>query len=101
LHDTRRPRTEQCVRRDGDGVDDFDAAVAGSAVVLWGLQGGGGQHRVRRPRAHVLELGIETGVDLDRLIETAREAEKIVGHDLPGKLIQGTPLKSYRGKIAA
>jgi hydroxymethylglutaryl-CoA lyase len=48
-----------------------------------------------------LELGIETGVDLDRLIETAREAEKIVGHPLPGKLIQGSPLKSYRGRLAA
>ena len=39
------------------------------------------------------ELGVETGVDLDRLIDVAREAEKIVGHPLPGKVMRGgTPL---------
>ena len=29
------------------------------------------------------EMGIDTGVDLDALIEVARMAEEIVGHQLP------------------
>jgi hypothetical protein len=33
------------------------------------------------------EMGIDTGVDLDALIEVGRMAEAIVGHQLPGELI--------------
>ena len=33
------------------------------------------------------QLGIETGVDLERLVEAARFAERIVGHPLPSKLL--------------
>ncbi len=47
------------------------------------------------------ELGVETGIDLDKLILAANEAERIVGHPLPGKLIQGASLDSYRRKLAA
>jgi isopropylmalate/homocitrate/citramalate synthase len=32
------------------------------------------------------EVGIDTGVDLDALIEVGRMAEEIVGHQLPGEL---------------
>ena len=42
------------------------------------------------------ELGIETGVDLEALIECARLAESIVGHPLPGKLTRGGSLRSVR-----
>jgi hydroxymethylglutaryl-CoA lyase len=35
------------------------------------------------------ELGIETGIDLDAMIECAARAESIVGHPLPGKLTRG------------
>ena len=33
--------------------------------------------------------------------QAAQEAERIVGHPLPGKLIQGASLESYRRKLAA
>ena len=47
------------------------------------------------------ELGIETGVDLDRLIDAAQLAERVVGHALPGSIMRGGPLTRLRGRIAA
>ena len=84
------------------GVDDFDAAVGGLGGCPYGGFKGAAGNISSEDLVHMChELGIETGIDLDKLIEAAREAEKIVGHPLPGKLIQGTPLKAYRGKLAA
>jgi hydroxymethylglutaryl-CoA lyase len=33
-------------------------------------------------------MGIQTGLDLERLVEAARAAESIVGRTLPGKVHQ-------------
>ncbi|HEV7416106.1 MAG TPA: hydroxymethylglutaryl-CoA lyase, partial [Tianweitania sediminis] len=37
------------------------------------------------------ECGVETGVDLSRLIPTARRIETAVGHPLPGQLMKAGP----------
>ncbi len=42
------------------------------------------------------EMGIATGIDLDRLIAVARLAEEIVGHPLPGSVKSGGTLSTYR-----
>lgn len=44
------------------------------------------------------EMGIETGVDLDNLIEVGRMAEDIVGHQLPSELIHAGSLGAMRRK---
>jgi hydroxymethylglutaryl-CoA lyase len=46
------------------------------------------------------EMGIETGIDLDALIECARLAEDIVGHPLPGKVMHGGSLTKFRQATA-
>jgi hydroxymethylglutaryl-CoA lyase len=46
-------------------------------------------------------MGIETGIDLDALIECARMAEDIVGHNLPGKVMHGGSLSKYRAGAQA
>jgi isopropylmalate/homocitrate/citramalate synthase len=46
------------------------------------------------------EMGIDTGVDLDALIEAGRLAEKIVGHQLPSELIHAGSLDAFRRKAA-
>jgi hydroxymethylglutaryl-CoA lyase len=46
------------------------------------------------------EMGIETGVDLDALIEVGRMAEEIVGHVLPSELIHAGSLGAFR-RVAA
>jgi hydroxymethylglutaryl-CoA lyase len=47
------------------------------------------------------EMGISTGVDLERLIEVARLAEEIVGHPLPGAVMHGGGLARFRRPDAA
>ena len=42
------------------------------------------------------EMGVETGIDLDRLIDCALMAERIVGHPLPGKVMKGGSLTRFR-----
>ena len=45
------------------------------------------------------EMGIQTGIDLDKLIESALLAEQIVGHPLPGAVMKGGTLARLRQKI--
>jgi hydroxymethylglutaryl-CoA lyase len=40
-------------------------------------------------------MGIETGIDLDKLVEASRTAASFVGHELPSKY-----LKAHLGKLA-
>jgi hydroxymethylglutaryl-CoA lyase len=47
------------------------------------------------------EMGIDTGVDLRKLIETAILAEDIVGHPLPGSVKGGGNLATLREQIRA
>ena len=45
------------------------------------------------------EMGIDTGVDLDNLIEVGRMAEDIVGHQLPSELIHAGSLDAFRRRV--
>jgi hydroxymethylglutaryl-CoA lyase len=49
------------------------------------------------------EMGIETGVDLQKLIASAILAEEVVGHPLPGSVMRGGSLSSLRAaaRVAA
>ena len=47
------------------------------------------------------EMGIETGIDLEKLIECARLAEEVVGHPLPGSVMVGGSLSRLRQKLSA
>jgi len=47
------------------------------------------------------EMGVETGIDLDAMIEAGQLAERVVGHPLPGKLKSGGSLGTYRARAAA
>ena len=47
------------------------------------------------------EMGIESGVDLDKLIECALLAEDIVGHPLPGQIKIGGNLDRLRERAKA
>jgi hydroxymethylglutaryl-CoA lyase len=46
-------------------------------------------------------MGIDTGVDLDKLIAASILAEEIVGHPLPGSVKQGGSLSKYRAAARA
>ncbi len=42
------------------------------------------------------EMGIATGIDVEKLIAAAQLAEEIVGHPLPGSVMRGGTLGRYR-----
>ena len=82
------------------GIDQFDAAVAGlGGCPFAGHAGAAGNVCTEDLVFLCEEMGIETGIDLDRLIEAARLAEDIVGHPLPGSVKLGGSLHRLRDQV--
>ncbi len=97
LHDTRGMGLMNALAAMEMGVDDFDSAVAGLGGCPYaGFKDAPGNIATEDLVHLCQEIGVETGVDLERLLEVAREAETIVGHPLPGKVMRGGHLDSYR-----
>lgn len=79
------------------GVDSFDSSVAGlGGCPFAGHKGAAGNVCTEDLVFLCDELGISTGIDLERLIEAAQLAEKVVGHALPGSIMRGGPLQRLR-----
>ncbi|UCE31643.1 MAG: hydroxymethylglutaryl-CoA lyase [Burkholderiales bacterium] len=101
LHDTRGLGLANAFAAMEMGVDDFDSAVAGLGGCPYaGFKDAPGNIATEDLVHLCNEIGVETGVHLERLIEIAREAETIVGHPLPGKVMRGGYLDSYRRNAA-
>ena len=99
LHDTRGLGLANALAAMEMGVDDFDSAVAGLGGCPYaGFKDAPGNIATEDLVHLCNEIGVETGVDLERLLDVAREAEKIVRHPLPGKVMRGGHLDSYRQK---
>lgn len=104
LHDTRGLGGANVYAALSMGVSLFDASVAG----LGGCPFAG--HKARQSSGNVCtedmvflchELGIETGIDLEKLIEASRLAEDIIGRPLMGRVMHSGSLKAFRaGKPA-
>jgi hydroxymethylglutaryl-CoA lyase len=102
LHDTRGMGLMNAFAALEMGVDDFDSAVAGLGGCPYaGFKDAPGNIATEDLVHMCHELGIETGIDLEKLLDVAREAERIVGHPLPGKVMRGGHLDSYRRAAAA
>ena len=100
LHDTRGMGIANAYAGLEMGITQFDCRRRRSGrLSVRRAQGRRGQCLHRGPRVHVDEMGIETGIDLDKLIEVARLAEDIVGHPLPGSVKMGGSLKALREKM--
>jgi len=102
LHDTRGLGIANVCAGLEMGVRAFDSSVAG----LGGCPFAG---RAGRPAAGNVctedvaflcaEMGIATGIDLERLITAAELAERIVGHDLPGAVKRAGSLDALRAAL--
>jgi hydroxymethylglutaryl-CoA lyase len=102
LHDTRGTGLANAFAAMQLGVDQFDASCAGlGGCPFAGHKGAAGNICTEDLVFMAEEMGIATGVDLDRLIDCARLAEDIVGHPLPGKVMRGGSLSKYRQAQAA
>ncbi|MGB6535046.1 MAG: hydroxymethylglutaryl-CoA lyase [Xanthobacteraceae bacterium] len=97
LHDTRGMAIANAYAGLEMGVTRFDSAVAGlGGCPFAGHQGAAGNVCTEDLVFLCHEMGIETGIDLDALIECARLAEDVVGHPLPGSVMKGGTLAKYR-----
>ncbi|MCK1394444.1 hydroxymethylglutaryl-CoA lyase [Bradyrhizobium sp. 1] len=89
LHDTRGTGIANAYAALRLGVDQFDSSCAGlGGCPFAGHKGAAGNICTEDLVYMCHEMGIETGVDLGRLVECARMAERIVGHPLPGKVMR-------------
>ena len=97
LHDTRGMGVANVYAGLEMGVDLFDSSVAGlGGCPFAALKGAAGNVCTEDIVFLCNEHGIETGIDLDALIEVARLAEDIVGHLLPGSIMHAGSLTQYK-----
>ncbi|MBS0559126.1 MAG: hydroxymethylglutaryl-CoA lyase [Proteobacteria bacterium] len=100
LHDTRGMGIANAYAGLEMGVDTFDSTVAGLGGCPFAAHKGAAGNVCTEDLAFMLhEMGIETGIDLEKLIEAARLAEDIVGHPLPGSVKMGGSLDALRRSL--
>ena len=97
LHDTRGPGLANALAALQMGVADFDTSVAAlGGCPFGGHKAAAGNICTEDMVFMCQEMGIETGVTLDKLIECANLAEGIFGHDLGGKVMKAGTLSKFR-----
>ena len=90
LHNTRGMGLANVVAGLQAGVTTFDASVAGIGGCPFAPQAAG--NISTEDTVHMLqEMGIDTGIDLERLIKVARLAQEILGRELPGQVMKAGP----------
>ncbi|HEX6074934.1 MAG TPA: hydroxymethylglutaryl-CoA lyase [Micromonosporaceae bacterium] len=90
FHNTRGTALANLLTAMQLGVTEFDASVGGLGGCPYapGATGNVATEEV----VHMLhDMGIDTGIDLDALIEVARLAEEIVGRELPSGVLRAGP----------
>ncbi len=100
LHDTRGLAVANAHAALKMGVSQFDSTVGGlGGCPFAGQPKAAGNICTEELVLLCEEMGIDTGVDLDNLIEVGRMAEDIVGHQLPSELIHAGSLDAFRRQI--
>ncbi|MFN8524570.1 MAG: hydroxymethylglutaryl-CoA lyase [Chloroflexota bacterium] len=102
LHDTRGTAMANAYAALELGVRLFDSSVAGLGGCPFASHKGSAGNIVTEDLVFMCEeMGIATGVDLEKLIQCAALAEDIVGHPLPSKLLRGGSLAAIRRAATA
>ena len=97
LHDTRGLAVANAHAGLKMGVSRFDSTVGGlGGGPFAGQPKAAGNIATEELVLLCEEMGIDTGVDLDNLIEVGRLAEDIVGHQLPSELLHAGSLNAFR-----
>jgi hydroxymethylglutaryl-CoA lyase len=94
FHDTQGTALANCTVALSLGVTTIDAAIGGLGGCPY-APGAAGNLATEDLVAMLHSMGVETGVDLDALIDCSRMAASLVGHELPSKY-----LKAHLGKQA-
>ncbi|WP_415648244.1 hydroxymethylglutaryl-CoA lyase [Stackebrandtia soli] len=90
FHNTRGTALANVMTALDHGVTEFDSSVGGLGGCPYAPGASG--NLATEELVHMLhDCGIETGVDLDALIEVAELAEKLVGRTLPSGVLRAGP----------
>lgn len=93
LHDTRGMGIANAYAALECGVLRLDSSIGGlGGCPFGGSLGASGNIATEELVSMCDQLGVRTGVDIDRLLVAASAAEEIVGHQLPGKILRGGTL---------
>ncbi|MFQ5830567.1 MAG: hydroxymethylglutaryl-CoA lyase [Candidatus Methylomirabilia bacterium] len=86
-HDTRAMAIPNILAAMECGVTQFDASIGGLGGCPFAPGASG--NVCTEDLVHCLHaMGVETGIDLDRLIETSGYVEQVVGRTLPGQIVK-------------
>jgi len=99
LHDTRGLAMANAYAALEMGVVEFDASIGGlGGCPFAGHKGAAGNICTEDLALLCAETGVETGIDFEKLAAAARRAEEMVGHPVPGKVMNaGTLARMRRG----
>ncbi|HIW63889.1 MAG TPA: hydroxymethylglutaryl-CoA lyase [Candidatus Stackebrandtia excrementipullorum] len=90
FHNTRGTALANVLTAMDYGVVEFDASVGGLGGCPYAPGASG--NLATEELVHMLhDMGVETGVDLDALIEVAELAESLVGRELPSGVLRAGP----------
>ena len=102
LHDTRGLGIANAAAALALGVSRFDSTVGGLGGCPFAAhKGAPGNIATEELVLLAEEMGVDTGVDIDQLIEAGHLAERIVGHTLPSAALRGGSLGKFRQAAAA
>jgi hydroxymethylglutaryl-CoA lyase len=87
FHDTRGAALANCLVGLALGITTIDAAVGGLGGCPY-APGASGNLATEDVVAALHAMGIETGIDLDKLIDAAQRIAALVGHELPSKYLK-------------
>jgi hydroxymethylglutaryl-CoA lyase len=94
FHDTQGTALANCLVALTLGITTIDASVGGLGGCPY-APGAAGNLATEDVVSMLHDMGVQTGVDLEQLIECSRLAASLVGHELPSKY-----LKAHLGKQA-
>jgi hydroxymethylglutaryl-CoA lyase len=97
MHDTRGCALANCLVGLERGVTTFDASIAGLGGCPYAPGASG--NLATEDLVYMLHgMGIETGVDLDRLVDAGLLAQRLLGRTLPGRALQALAAGRSEGK---
>jgi hydroxymethylglutaryl-CoA lyase len=89
-HDTRAMAIPNVLAALECGVTNVDASIGGLGGCPFAPGASG--NVCTEDLVHCLHaMGIETGIDLDRLLSVSRRVQAVVEHDLPGQIVKAGP----------
>ena len=94
LHDTRGTALANALAAIGLGVTRFDTAVGGLGGSPF-APGAGGNLATEDLVLILHDLGHDTGIDLDAVLDISHRLADLVGHDVPSRVSAAGPLPSF------